>query len=112
MPNVALSFIANNDPLVTFNLFSAPGTPANLTGAVISLYLKTSAAVPDTDASTEVISSATTGSPLVIANATGGVVTMQFTASQFVGKAWYHLDVAINGLVLTYAYGPIALTQV
>lgn len=112
MPSAPLGFIAGNDPLVTFTLYSAPGTVANLTGATLDLYLKSGPNVSDTDPTTLTYTSTQLNSPLVITNATGGVVTMQFHASDLVGHEWYHLDVVTNGLRLTYAYGSLSATIV
>lgn len=105
-----LHYIEGNDPTETWSLATKDNagtvTPVNLSGYSVELYLKESADKADNDASSVKITA-------TITNAAAGQVTTSATASQMVGKSFYHLDaVSGAGKRLTYAYGTIQTVNV
>ncbi len=103
-----LSGIAGDDLEFDFNLTSA-GSPVNLAGYTLSLYLKPTSASPDVIATVF-----TTSSGLTVTNAAGGQFTWVLPHTSYSisppGSLWYRVDLTTVGNTETAMFGSLWLS--
>lgn len=109
-----IKVVENNDPLVTVTVRvkdeDGNRRAYDLTGATIQLYVKS--AREDTDAAA--LFTYTSSTEIVVTDATGGVLTIQFAASDIdsAGTYYYHLDAIKNLKRQTVMFGPLKVVNV
>lgn len=103
-----LSGIAGNDLEFTFTLTSA-GSPLNLAGLTLAVWLKPSAAAPDATATAY-----TTASGLTITDEAAGQFTWAIPHADVdisaPGSLWYRVDLTGSDGTETALYGALSLT--
>lgn len=109
-----IEVIEDNDEVVIFTC-RVDGTPINLTGALIEMFVKPDKATNEADAG--VIKYSTTGGEVTIlaqAGDTLGQCSVQIDGSDVAtpAKKRYRLDVTQNGRKLTFAYGRLVVRDV
>jgi BppU N-terminal domain len=106
MQQIALTLAENNDETVNVAITSS-GSPLNLTGATINMYLKTAAGTPDGGAT--LLSSAGGSPAITITNPSGGLCTVAIPRADLTAETntFYRIDVVFSGLQNTAIYGSI-----
>jgi hypothetical protein len=106
MQQVNLTLAENNDESVSLAITSS-GSPLNLTGATVNMYLKTAAGTIDSAA---LMLSSAGGSPAItITSPTGGLCTVAIPHADLYPETYtfYRIDVVFSGLQNTAMYGNI-----
>lgn len=83
--------------------------PQNLTGAVIEVYIKPTAATADADGS--VVKLSTVTGEVVVTSIPNGTATITFPDTLSAGTKWYRADVIITGQRKTCVFGSITIVN-
>lgn len=109
--NAALSLNENNDEVIRVTITTnqpSAGTPLDLTGMTLEVYVKPSAATADTGAG--VWKGTSTGGDITITDAANGKVAIAVPAADVTtSQGWWRLDVLNAGLRKTAAYGALTV---
>jgi len=106
MQTAALTLAENNDETVSVAI-TQNGSPLNLTGATVNMYLKTAAGTADGSA---LLLSSAGGSPAItITSPTGGLCSVAIPRADLYPETYtfYRIDVVFSGLQNTVVYGAI-----
>jgi len=111
MQEVDIGLAEFNDETLALAITSS-GSPLNLTGLTLEMYLKTASGIADTDPSTLKLSTAT--GEITITNAAGGLATAAVASSHLQPGGtvynWYRLDTVNAGKRNTAIFGKVAIT--
>jgi hypothetical protein len=109
--NIALTLNENNDEDVIVTIKTnvpVDNTVLNLTGTTVEAFLKQSASISDTDASTWKGSSA--GSGVALTDPTNGICTVSIpAASVLTSMHWWRVDVISAGKRKTAVFGAVSV---
>jgi hypothetical protein len=112
MQEVDITLAEFNDETLALAITSS-GSPLNLTGLTLEMYLKTASGVADTDPSTLKLSTVT--GEIVITNPTGGLATAAIASSHLqpggTAYGWYRLDTINAGKRNTAIFGKVGITS-
>lgn len=85
------------------------GTPQNLTGATVEVYIKDASDTPDDDVSVVKLSNQTSG--VSITDAAAGVALISFPNTISAGTLWWRVDVILSGSRKTACYGALTVVN-
>lgn len=105
MPTSAALTLDQANATTLSGTVTSGGSAYNLTGITVEMYLKASAATPDSAAT--VLSTAT--GEITVVSASGGTysVAVPSTSVATAGQTWYRVDAVSGGSRKTVVYGPL-----
>jgi hypothetical protein len=98
-----------NDEFPTLALTKSDGTPYNLAGATVEMYVKPSAVTPDDD--TRVLKLSTATGEITVTDATGGLATVNIAAADLAIPVarYYRADIIASGSRHTALFGVMSV---